>query len=139
MGDPLAGWACKGRTHSAWGENLAYRLLASHFYFASATAGTGWGWLAAGGDECGDASVVGIRVRWVVGLGGWEMGRRIIAGLKKFGALAAMVRRRACTCFAFMLPKNQVGAVDRLVRNRGDTARSPTRESRLDFFGPAHA
>jgi hypothetical protein len=36
------GWACKGRTQSAWGENLPYRLLASHFYFASATAATGW-------------------------------------------------------------------------------------------------
>jgi len=35
------GWACKGRTQSAWGENVPYRLLASHFYFASATTALG--------------------------------------------------------------------------------------------------
>jgi hypothetical protein len=40
-------------------------------------------------------------------------------GLEKFGALAAMVRRRASTCFAFMLPKSQVGAVDLFAGTEG--------------------
>ncbi|KAL2131098.1 hypothetical protein VTI74DRAFT_5550 [Chaetomium olivicolor] len=53
-------WACKGRTQSAWCENVPYRLLASHFYFASAAADTGWA--GNGVDESGDASVVGIKL-----------------------------------------------------------------------------
>lgn len=35
-----------------------------------------------------------------------------------------MARRRASTCFAFMLPKHQVGAVDLFAGTEGDTARS---------------
>jgi len=72
------GWACKGRTQSAWGENVPYRLLASHFYFASATAGTEW--FAAVGDESGDASVVGIRLGW--GMVEWEDHGRVWKSLE---------------------------------------------------------
>jgi hypothetical protein len=99
------GWACKGRTQSAWGENLRYRLLASHFYFASATAGTGW--FAEGGDECGDANVVGIRLGW------GRKGRRMMDGFGKVWTLAAMVRRRASVhLFCLHAAKESGRAVD---------------------------
>jgi len=43
------------------------------------------------------------------------------------------------TCFAFMLPKNQVPAVRLVRRNRGGhCTESPTRESRLYFFWASH-
>ena len=41
-----------------------------------------------------------------------------------------MVRRRASTCFAFMLPKNQVGAVDLFAGTEGDTARGVSNKGR---------
>lgn len=55
------------------------------------------------------------------------------AGLEKFGARAAMVRRRASTCFAFMLPENKVRAVDLFAQTEGvwRGVSPPTRESRL--------
>lgn len=107
------GWECKGRTRSAWGENWPCRLLASHFYFASAAAGTGW--VGVVGDESGDASVVGIRL----GVGRGEGEDFHGTGVKKLGGFAAMVRRWASTCFAFMLPKVQVGAFDLFAGTEG--------------------
>jgi hypothetical protein len=78
-----------------------------------------------------------MRAWWAI-VGLWEKRREgSWNGSGKFGALAAMVRRRASTCFAFMLPKNQVGAVDLFAGTEGDTARGVSnkgQESRLSLF-----
>jgi hypothetical protein len=54
-----------------------------------------------------------------------------------------MVRRRASTCFAFMLPKNQVGAVDLFAGTEGDTARGVSQQgtgvSSFAISGPSPA
>jgi hypothetical protein len=57
-------------------------------------------------------------------------------GLEKFGALAAMVRRRACACFAIHAAKESGrGSLTCSQEPRGHCAESPTRESRLRPFG----
>lgn len=91
---------------------------------------TGW----SGEDEGDDASVVGIGL----GCGRNEDGKEDHgSGLEKFGALAAMARRRASTCFAFMLPKNQIGQLTCSHEPRGHCARGVSNKgvSSSDFLG----
>jgi hypothetical protein len=112
-GDPLAGRARGAHTISSLGVRMC-RIDFWRRTFISRRRQRRRAVRCGRAMQSGDGSVVGIRLGW--GRNGKEDHG---TGLEKFGALAAMVRRRASTCFAFMLPKNQVGAVDLFAGTEG--------------------
>ena len=85
-----------------------------------------------------------MRVWWASGFGcgrweDWEIGKEDHGtGLEKFGALAMAARRRASTCFAFMLPKNKVGAVDLFARTEGGHCARSLQQGSLVFGFSGH-
>lgn len=127
------GWACKGRTQSAW-VRICRRINFWRRTFISRSATAGTGWIPAVGDESGDAGVVGIRLSW-------EMVEREDHG-RDWKSLEPSQPWRGGGRHLFCLHAAKAsGPGGRLVRrNRGGhCAESPTRESRLYFFWVLHA